>query len=604
MIEPHRPNGPLGYCLSVRHVIQRLIRRARSWSHRRWGQALQRRIEMTCRCGDATSIAKVPGAGALFRRDGHRVQRMHQGLLVPAGGYYGAWMTEIIRRLRGHHEPQEELLFHHLLPHCRSGTRMLEVGTFWAYYTAWFLSVVPDSTAVCLEPDANNAACGQQTLALNGLTATWVAGAAGRTHAPRVPFQRESDGRSVELPVHSLASLLDVVGHGPVELLHIDAQGAELPFLESLADPGVKGLVRFVVVSTHDVRISGSPTTHEDCLRVIRQLGGTVLEEHTVEESFSGDGLIVASFDRADANLALPSISRNKPATSLFGHPEPPGGSVLLVPSQLGPMVVREADSVIGRSLRSHGRWEEDAVADVVRFLRRTRRFEANTFVAVGANIGTCLLRSLRGGMFRSGVAIEMDPDNFRLLEANVAVNLPPPRPLLLNVAVGDTVGEAVMERAPDNFGDHRIRATHAPAGGRYGEESRRQASVRMTTLEQIEHDNGLQFDNTSLLWIDTQGYEGHVLAGAAGIMGRPPAERPAIVCEFWPYGLERAGGRDRLFTFLQSCGAIHNLNDSHWPTAPPLTLADVAALYDRLLHDRSQSAAPHTDLLCLPSGL
>lgn len=585
----------------MRHVIRRLIRRARSWPHRRWGEALHRRIEMTCRCGDANSIAKVPGAGAVFRRDGHRVQRMHQGILVPADGYYGAWMTEIIRRLRGHHEPQEELLFHHLLPHCRPGARMLEIGTFWAYYTAWFLSVVPDSTAVCLEPDAKNASCGQQTLALNGLTATWVAGAAGRTHTPQVPFQRESDGRTVELPVHSLASLLNVVGRGPVELLHIDAQGAELPFLESLADPGVKGLVRFVVVSTHDVRISGSPTTHEDCMRVIKQLGGAVLEEHTVEESFSGDGLIVASFDPADAGLRLPAISRNKTAASLFGNPQPPGGGVLLVPSQLGPMVVREADSVIGRSLRSHGRWEEDAVADVVRFLRRTRRFEANTFVAVGANIGTCLLRGLRGGMFRSGVAIEMDPDNFRLLEANVALNLTSSRPLLLNVSVGDQVGEAVMEQSPDNFGDHRIRRAAAPAGGRFGEENWRQALVRMTTLDRIEQEHGLRFDNTSLMWIDTQGYEGHVLAGAGGIMGRPPAERPAVVCEFWPYGLERAGGRDRLFAFLERCGAIHNLNDTQWPTAPPLSLADVAALYDRLLHDHSSDAPPHTDLLCLP---
>ncbi len=588
----------------MRSVIRRLARKLRSWKHPRWDEAAQRRIAMTCGCGDALSIPKVPGAGEVIRRDGHRVQRMHQGILVPADGYYGAWMTEIIRRLRGHHEPQEELLFHHLLPHCRPGTRMLEIGTFWAYYSAWFLSAVPGSTAVCLEPDANNAACGQQTLALNRLSATWVAGAAGRTHEPQVSFQRESDGRTVEVAAHTLASLLDLVGHGPVELLHIDAQGAELPFLESLADPGVKGLVRFVVASTHDVRISGSHTTHEDCLRVIQELGGTVLEEHAVEESFSGDGLIVASFDPADAALRLPSISRNKPAASLFGHPQPPGGSVLLVESQLGPMLVREADCVIGRSLRICGHWEEDAVTAVVRFLRRTRRFDPTIFVAVGANIGTCLLRALRGGMFRSGVAIEMDADNFRLLEANVAINLATSRPLLLNVAVGDTAGEAVMERSPDNFGDHRIRLANAPAGGRYGEEARRQASVRMTTLDRIEHDNGLRFDGTSLVWIDTQGYEGHVLAGASGIMGRPASARPAVVCEFWPYGLERAGGRDRLFSFLAGCGAIHNLRDPHWTNAPPLTLADVAALYDRLLHDQADADPPHTDLLCLPPGL
>lgn len=477
---------------------------------------------------------------------------------------------------------------------------MVEIGAFWAYYTAWFLAVVPESTAVCLEPDAANAACGQETLALNGLTATWVAGAAGRTHAAAVPLRRESDGEVVTVPVHCLASLLDVVGNGPVEMLHIDAQGAELPFLESLGDAAVQGAVRFVVVSTHHGTISGSPTTHEDCLRVIRRLGGVVLAEHSVEESFSGDGLIVGSFDPADAGLSLPEISRNHAAASLFGWPQPPGGGVMLAESQLGPMVVRQADGVIGRNLREHGRWEEDHVADVVRFLRRRVRFESDTFVAVGANIGTDLVRALRDGMFVRGVGVEMDPDNFRLLEANVAVNLAGRRPLLLNVALGDTIGSAIMERSPDNFGDHRVRTSKAPTAGIFGEERRTEAGVIMTTLDEVERQHGLRFDGSTLLWIDTQGYDGHVLAGATDIMAREPGTRPAVVCELWPYGIERVGGRERLFAFLGRCRGIHNLRAPHWQTAASLTVADVAALYDRLLNDGDHAGSLHADLLCL----
>ena len=188
---------------------------------------------------------------------------------------------------------------------------MIEIGAFWAYYTAWFLSAVPGSTAVCLEPDPRNAACGRRNLDLNGLAATWVTGAAGRTFEAGAQFKPRPDRDAISVPVHGLASLLGAAGHGPVEMLHIDAQGAELPFLESLADPAVIGTVRFLVVSSHDQRITGSPTTHEDCLRVISRLGGTLLAEHSVEESFSGDGLIVASLHPADAALALPTMSRN-----------------------------------------------------------------------------------------------------------------------------------------------------------------------------------------------------------------------------------------------------------------------------------------------------
>jgi FkbM family methyltransferase len=582
-------------------LIRRVLRKACSLRHFRRDPRLQRRIEITCSCRDSDSLPKAPGAGQVVRRDGRRVQRMHQGVLVPAGGYHGEWMTELIRRLRGHHEPQEELLFHHLLQHCRPGTRMVEVGAFWAYYTAWFLSTVPESTAVCLEPDAANADCGKETLALNGLSATWITGAAGRKHLPETRFERESNGQAVILPVHSLASLLQLAGNGPVELLHIDAQGAELPFLESLADPLVKGLVRFLVVSTHHAQYSGSPTTHEDCLRVIGELGGTVLEEHTVEESFSGDGLIVASLSPQDAAISLPAISRNDAKSSLFGFPKSPAGDVLLVESQLGPMVIHQADTVIGRSLHDHGRWEEDGLKDVVRFLRRTHGFTPHTFLAAGANIGTVLLRAIRDGMFQSGIAIEMNPVNFRLLAVNTALNKTAVSPTLINVALGDTVGEARMELSPDNFGDHRIRVADADTGGRYGEETRRLSAVPMTTLDQIELEHGLHFDGSTLFWIDTQGFEGHVLTGAASIMSRPRDGRPVVVCELWPYGLERSGGRERLFDFLAECSAIYNLSGAGWQSAGPLGLVEVQALYERLLGDRSHPATGHVDLLCIP---
>ena len=595
-----------------RRLIKRLLRKQQSAPDPIG--PFRHRIDMTCGCRDADGIPKVAGAGEVFMRDGVRLQRMHQGVLVQADGYQGPWMTELIRRLQGHHEPQEELLFHHLLGHCRAGSRMIEIGAFWAYYTAWFLSAVPRGTAVCLEPNPSNAACGQRNLELNSLSATWVSGAAGRMHATGVPLQLEPGGCPIPVTVHSLASLLSVAGHDPVEVLHIDAQGAELPFLESLAEPSVRGLVRFLVVSTHDERITGSPSTHEDCLRVIAKLGGHVLGEHSVAESFSGDGLIVASLDPADQGIQVPGISRNEASASLFGYPPVPGGAVQVVHTHIGAMLVREADRVIGHHLRANGSWEERQVPEVVKFLQRRHGFVAGTFVDLGANIGTGLLCALRHGLFRSGVGVEMDPFNFRLLQANVALNLALPQPLLLNVAVGESEGEAEMELSPDNFGDHRVRrgasgtdaglsAASAAEPGFYGEERRERLRVPMATLDRIEKEHGLRLDGSALLWIDTQGHEGHVLAGAAGIMSRPRELRPTVVCEFWPYGVERAGGRSRLFEFLSGCATIYDLRGprgsrGEWPS---LSAAELVALYDCMLEDRSDGGPPFTDLLCVP---
>jgi hypothetical protein len=81
----------------------------------------RRRVELTVSCRDTDPIPKVPGAGEIRIENGIRVQVMHEGTRVLAGGYFGDWMSEIIRRLRGHHEPQEELVVHRILKRLRGG---------------------------------------------------------------------------------------------------------------------------------------------------------------------------------------------------------------------------------------------------------------------------------------------------------------------------------------------------------------------------------------------------------------------------------------------------------------------------------------------------
>ena len=75
--------------------------------------------------------------------------------------------------------------------------------------------------------------------------------------------------------------------------------------------------IRFVVVSTHHHTISGDPLTHQRCLDLVRSLGGHVIAEHTVLESFSGDGLLVASFDEADRGFEV-ELSRARTTEALF----------------------------------------------------------------------------------------------------------------------------------------------------------------------------------------------------------------------------------------------------------------------------------------------
>lgn len=280
---------------------------------------LQRSL-MTISCRDTDIIPKVPEAGQITTFEGERIQVMHNGVRVVYGGYYGDWMSHVIRGLKGHHEPQEELLFHTMMRYVRNRSMMVELGAFWAYYTQWFLKDIPDSTAVCVEPDVNNLKIGKRNAALNRTTNrvsfvnAWVGGDRIANHSAPT----ETSPIPVTLPMLDFTAVLEICTKSCIEVLHIDTQGAELPFLKSIDSTIAKDRLRFVMVSTHHSSISGSKSTHQDCVELLRELGATILAEHDVVESFSGDGLILASMFPEDCNLWFPIISRNKAETSLF----------------------------------------------------------------------------------------------------------------------------------------------------------------------------------------------------------------------------------------------------------------------------------------------
>jgi len=76
--------------------------------------------------------------------------------------------------------------------------------------------------------------------------------------------------------------------------------------------------LRFLFLSTHHHTISGDALTHQRCLEFLRDRDAHVIVQHNVTESYSGDGLIAASFDSRDKHIPSVHISRNHPSNSLF----------------------------------------------------------------------------------------------------------------------------------------------------------------------------------------------------------------------------------------------------------------------------------------------
>jgi FkbM family methyltransferase len=284
----------------------------------------RRRIEQTVACADTAAIPKVPNAGAVEERDGARVQIMHNGVLVEAGGYYGDWMIEIIERLHGHHEPQEELAFHHVVQRLVADTPapvMVELGSFWGYYSLWLAKAIPGARSILVEPDPANLDVGRRNFALNGVEGRFVQAAVGPEHGAVEPFLCESDGVTRDVERITVDGLLNAERRPRVDLLLCDTQGAELVTLEGAAHALTDRRIRFLVVSTHHHSISGDPLMHQRCLELLRWRGAHIIADHSVSESCSGDGLIVASLDERDADMHV-ELTHARARDTLFGEPE------------------------------------------------------------------------------------------------------------------------------------------------------------------------------------------------------------------------------------------------------------------------------------------
>ena len=243
------------------------------------------RVKLTVSCRDCDSLPKVNGAGECFG-DKQQFQRMHNGVVVHRGSYHGEWMTEIISQLRGHHEPQEEKVFAEVLSYIRSGACMLELGSFWAYYSMWFHQQIGSARCFCVEPVPEKLVVGEEHFRLNQMKGTFLHGFVGRTSDPHGKFM-DWDGRKSDVPMISVDGLIKQFDLEKIDLLHADVQGAEYDMLLG-ADRALRiHRIGYAFISTHGHE-------HERCVSYLTRCGYRIIAAHSVLESFSGDGLIVA----------------------------------------------------------------------------------------------------------------------------------------------------------------------------------------------------------------------------------------------------------------------------------------------------------------------
>jgi FkbM family methyltransferase len=221
--------------------------------------------------------------------------------------------------------------------------------------------------------------------------------------------------------------------------------------------------------------------------------------------------------------------------------------SFLEVSTSQGKYRITTADKVISQSLYFNGSFELNFMQNTVALLREIGRCSAKgtgTILDVGGNIGITSIGMLHTGEFARAVAIEPEPNNFALLQYNVALNSFEQQILCLPFAAADQAGEVLFELSTSNFGDHRVKVASVNVhqlgfSELYQESNRKVTHVPAKTLDSMISELPQNWiEDLSLIWMDIQGYEGYAFQGASVLLSR---NLPAVI-EVWPYGLLRAG--------------------------------------------------------------
>jgi FkbM family methyltransferase len=249
--------------------------------------------------------------------------------------------------------------------------------------------------------------------------------------------------------------------------------------------------------------------------------------------------------------------------------------------------LVSTGDYSIGRETYMYKGYDADVMERLIdlasREVGRRPFLENKTFIDIGANIGTTSIPAqIRFGA-ASGFAFEPAPDTFKLLKCNLVLNGLEERVRAVPVALSDKAGSATLELSNLNWGDSRVRSrsgsdepSNEEAEDLLGEGGWATVEVETARFDDLVEGLGIDLDTIGLVWVDTQGHEANVLAGASTVLDR----RLPLVTEYWPYALRRAGGLERLHDLLGAYPRFIDARAAEPRALPTSALSDLARAY------------------------
>ena len=397
-----------------------------------------------------------------------------------------------------------------------------------------------------------------------------------RVTVPYDPEFRRSSKRGIQRLYFgaSLRALVDLGIERGYRLVAVEPHGANAFFVEEQLAPALPTcdpLEAFRVYARHRTDMRRGD--------VVAQLKAVGL--HLVKTPPPG---------RAPARPAQRSQTREE----LF-HAVAEEAPLVGVETDAGRFVVSTHDQTVARILFvKQSRSEMVMLTRAVEVLDRGERHGPRLLLDVGANIGTTTVAALLTGGFDRVIAFEPEPENLRVLAANLALNDLAGQVTVRGVAVSDAEGPLEIQLHPTSSGGHEVARE---AGQPFGGELRGDAAIETIATSAVTLDEelarlGVEPRDVGLLWVDVQGHEPSVLRGA----GRLLAAGVPTVIEFHPQMLRDAGTLEAFLDMIVS--SFTRYVDLRHAGQEAVLTAELAELAESYTHN---GLLAFTDILLLP---
>lgn len=194
---------------------------------------------------------------------------LHNGIQVYDKCYYDNF-TDILRLNRGVHEPSEERAFDKVLRHLKDGSTMVELGSYWGFYSIWFLKTVKDGRSFCIESEQKCLSIGINNFKLNEVEGDFTKGFIGYGKMNLLDYFKEKNIENIDI-------------------LHSDIQGYEFEMLDQIKSFLFDSKIKYIFISTHNNHI------HYKCIELLKEYRYKILCSCDFDnETFQFDGFILS----------------------------------------------------------------------------------------------------------------------------------------------------------------------------------------------------------------------------------------------------------------------------------------------------------------------